>query len=318
MKKAVTSGEKSSVRFRAWAFGVKTDLINHRKYRKDRFVIDRRKDCYKKDYLSIAVIAKNEGKYIKEFIEFHLLSGVERVYFFDNASTDNTREILTPYIDSGVVVYFYFPGPKMQFPAYRRAVRYSKKVTKWLALIDADEFLFSPQGDLKKVLNEFEGQAGIGVNWVSFGPSGHEKSPKGLVIENYKETFQDKDHLFNRHIKSIVNPKMIESINSPHYCRYKSGRLAVDENHEPIGIGEFGTRGERFAFTEHNNCEKLRINHYITKSYEDLQNKGKRGYPDGMPNNVFEESMKRFEVPLKEDEAILRFVPLLKEKLNAY
>ena len=161
----------------------------------------------------------------------------------------------------------------------------------------------------------FEDEVGVGVNWVCFGPGGHDKRPDGLVIENYVQTFSDKNHFFNRHIKSIVNPMMVESINSPHFCRYKGERLAVDERHMPIDGNVKDTPYKSMAFTNSNNVEKLRINHYITKSLEDLREKGRRGYPDGMPPNVFEESVKRFEVPLIEDRVIFRFIPSLKEKL---
>lgn len=295
--------------------GIKADFISFLKYGKERSIVDKRKDASEKDYLSIACIIKNEGRYIKEFVEFHLLAGADRIYLFDNSSDDDTRHILDPYIDDGKVVYFYYPGEKMQFVAYRKALRYCRKNTRWLAFIDADEFLFSPKGGLKNALKEFEGEAAIGVNWVSFGPSGHDKRPEGLVIENYTQTFANRDHLFNRHIKSIVDPKMVESINSPHFCIYKHGRLAVDENHEPIDKCTKDVPYPSKAFTRKNNVEKLRINHYITKSLEDLREKGRRGYPDGMPANVFEESVKRFDVPLIEDKVIQMYIPLLKERI---
>ena len=47
-----------------------------------------------KVFLSVVAIAKNEAPYIKEWIEYHKLVGVERFYFYDNGSTDNTREVL--------------------------------------------------------------------------------------------------------------------------------------------------------------------------------------------------------------------------------
>ncbi len=310
--------EKKSDRLKKWGSGIKTDITDFFTYKGSRKIVDKRDDKRKKDYLAAAVIGKNEGRYLKEFVEFHFLSGVERIYFFDNESEDNTRQVLDPYIEDGRVVYFYCPGPRMQFPAYRKAIRYCKGYTKWLALIDCDEFLFSPRGDLKEVLKDYEDAPAVGVNWVSFGPSGHDKRPEGLVTENYRQTFKERDHLFNRHVKSIVRPECVESINSPHYCRYKKGRLAVDENHNPIGAEETGKKGERFAFTARNSTEKLRINHYITKSLEDLREKGKRGYPDGMPNNVFEESVNRFNVPLIEDDSIRRFIAPLKERCNEY
>lgn len=291
--------------------GYKADILASFHYGSKRFHIDNRLKG-EKDYLAIACIAKNEGRYIREFIEFHLAVGVDRIYLFDNGSGDNTREILDNYIKSGKVVYFFFPGERMQFVAYRYAVRYCKSYTRWLAFIDADEFLFSPTENLKAVLKDYEDAPAIGVNWVCFGPSGHQKRPDGFVIENYLETFADKDHLFNRHIKSIVNPKLVESINSPHYCRYKKGRFAVDENHQEIDGNARNTPYRSPAFTSHSNISRIRINHYITKSFEDLIEKGKRGYPDGMPSNKYQESVDRFNVPLVRDEIILRFLPLLK------
>ncbi len=291
--------------------GIKADLISSFRYGSKRKIIDNRKNKKDTDYLAIACIAKNEGRYLKEFIEFHLAVGVDRIYLFDNDSDDNTREVLDEYIKSGKVVYFYFPGDKMQFVAYRYAIRYCKRCTRWLALIDADEFLFSPDEDLKAVLKDYEDSPAVGVNWVCFGPSGHEKRPDGLVIENYLETFEDKDNLFNRHIKSIVNPKLVQAVNSPHFCIYKNNRFAVDENHNEITGNAKNTPYWSPAFTSNNNVSRLRINHYMTKSIEDLIAKGKRGYPDGMPANKFQESIDRFNVPLKKDDTILRFLPLL-------
>ena len=295
--------------------GIKADLLSYIRYGRSRIVIDNRREKDKKDYLAIACIIRNEGRFIKEFIEFHFLAGADRIYIFDNESSDNTREVLDPYIKDGRVIYFYFPGKRMQFVAYRYAIRYCRKFTKWIAFIDADEFLFSPIGNLKNVLKNYEDEVGIGVNWVSYGPSGHDKRPQGLVIENYVQTFANREHLFNRHIKSIVNPNKVESVMSPHFCKYKAGRLAVDENHVFIDGKVKNAPYQSRCFTSKNSVNKLRINHYITKSLEDLREKCKRGYPDGMPANVFEESVERFNEPLIEDKTIFGFIPELRKKI---
>ena len=96
-------------------------------------------------YLSICCIIKNEGRYIREWIEYHLWAGVEHFYVYDNGSTDNTKEILSPYILSGVVTYHYFVAERekgnQQNRAYGDAIFRYKHCTRWLALIDADEFL---------------------------------------------------------------------------------------------------------------------------------------------------------------------------------
>ena len=56
-------------------------------------------------YLSVCAIAKNEGPYFKEWIEWHLNHGVDKFYIYDNESTDGTKNILDPYIKSGIVDY---------------------------------------------------------------------------------------------------------------------------------------------------------------------------------------------------------------------
>ncbi|MDR0796472.1 MAG: glycosyltransferase family 92 protein, partial [Tannerella sp.] len=54
-------------------------------------------------YLTVCAIAKNEGPYFKEWIEWHQKIGVEKFYIYDNESGDHTKEVLEPYIESGLV-----------------------------------------------------------------------------------------------------------------------------------------------------------------------------------------------------------------------
>ena len=51
-----------------------------------------------KYYLAVCAIAKNEGPYFQEWIEWHRKQGVEKFYIYDNESTDCTKEVLKPYI----------------------------------------------------------------------------------------------------------------------------------------------------------------------------------------------------------------------------
>ena len=67
-----------------------------------------------KHYLAVCAIAKNEGPYFKEWLEWHRKQGVEKFYIYDNESTDCTKEVLQPYIESGLVEYTYFPGYRKQ------------------------------------------------------------------------------------------------------------------------------------------------------------------------------------------------------------
>ena len=42
--------------------------------------------------LSVVAIMKNEGAYLKEWLDFHILVGVEKFYLYDNESNDDTKK----------------------------------------------------------------------------------------------------------------------------------------------------------------------------------------------------------------------------------
>ena len=54
-----------------------------------------RKPKYNKKYrISICGIFKNEAPFLKEWIEFHEMIGIEHFYLYNNNSDDNFEEIL--------------------------------------------------------------------------------------------------------------------------------------------------------------------------------------------------------------------------------
>lgn len=260
------------------------------------------------DYLSICCIIKNEGLYMKEWLDFHLAVGVDRFYVFDNGSTDGIIEILKPYTDTGIVQLFQYPGKLAQIFAYNDALRMCRGRSRWLAFLDPDEFLFpTEKDDLKEFLKEYEPYPAIGVHWVIYGPGGHEKRPHGLVTENYVQTFADRNHEMNCRIKSILQPRQTLCIASTHYGIYKHGQLGVDENLEPItGAAMFRLNGMACTFS--NSIKKIRINHYWTRSLEELQAKCMRGYADITENPEYERILKRIEYPMIEDRSILKYI----------
>ncbi len=222
-------------------------------------------------YLSITAILKNEAPYIKEWIEYHKMLGVDRFYLYDNESDDNLKEVLQPYIDSGLVYYHLIKGKCVQNPAYRDAVYKYKEQTTWMAFIDIDEFILPLEKDsIPEFLKDYEKYSGVGINWVMFDSNGHIEKPKenyGLVIANYFKTHSEDNLKVNMHIKTIANPREILSVPNPHFCYYKNNKLTVDENKKVI----YG------PFTDSHNASKIRINHYYCKSKEEYLKKISRG-----------------------------------------
>jgi len=102
---------------------------------------------------------------------------------------------------------------------------------------------------------------GIGIHWVIYGYSDHWEKPEGLVIENYTKSAGVNDY-----VKSIVNPRTVISFSHPHFAIHFFGIMCVNENGIPTGYTKNVT--EKATFED---IQKIRINHYRTKSYSEYK-----------------------------------------------
>jgi len=189
-------------------------------------------------FLTIMTMVKNQRRWLREWLEFYLMMGVEHFYIYDNESKDYPLEILQPYIDDGIVTYIQWPRkdipppPKFktkleqrqyqwfsdqllscmdddwtmhkqgpcQLAAFADAVRRNTGgVTRWLASIDVDEFMFPrPQSNFTSIAEmlqtNFADEDHVTVWGGMFGANGHKdwaarREPgeplQALVTESY-------------------------------------------------------------------------------------------------------------------------------------
>lgn len=218
-------------------------------------------------YLSVCAIAKNEGSYFEEWIEWHLAHGVGKFYIYDNESTDATKDILEPYIKRGIVEYKYWPGHKRQLPAYDDCLASHRFASRWIAFIDLDEFIV-PLKDksIPEFLKRFEAFSAVEINWLIYGSNGRRIKTPGTMMERFKRHSLP-DHILNRHVKSIVNPRRVYNMIGCHEAARISGR-AADSHGNPI------KKNFRDRVPQQ---DVIRINHYVVKSYEEFQGKKARG-----------------------------------------
>jgi len=262
-----------------------------------------------KPYLAICAVYRNEAPYLREWLEFHRLVGVERFFLYNNRSTDDHLEVLRPYIDEGTVVWHDFPEFPPQLRCFEDCLGAHRDDARWIAFIDIDEFLFSPtRRPVSEVLRGYEQHPAVGVNCIVFGTSGHATPQPGLVIESYTRRL-GLARPRNRVVKCIVEPTAVIAVgNSVHYFRYGPRGPAVDELHRPY-------RGES---TESLSVELLRINHYFTRSQEERERKLAAPRVDnGKPKRregVEERDRRLNEEP--DDGSILSYAPALREALG--
>ncbi|MCL2923064.1 MAG: glycosyltransferase family 92 protein [Trichodesmium sp. MAG_R04] len=249
---------------------------------------------------------KNEGPYLKEWLEFHKLVGVQRFYLYNNHSTDNTLDIVRPYRENNEVVIQNWPVKNgQQMKAYNHFLEKYKNESEWIAFIDLDEFLFpTEKNDLREVLEEFSDIPAIGVNWLIFGTSGHQKKTQGLQIENFTRRAKE-DFQANLNFKCIVRSEFTLKCTTPHHFVYVNDGVAVNENHEKLSA----------KVSPYHSVKKLRINHYFTRSMEESLNKIKRGRATVNHKRKIGE-IKYHDRNEVEDLTIQRYIPQLKKILD--
>lgn len=260
--------------------------------------------------LAIAAIAKNEGRYIEEWLAYHRLIGVQKIFLYDNNSTDNLQEIVKPYVDSGFVKYCKYPGEGMQMKAYNDAINRYKNTVRYMAIIDCDEFLVPKSNNEKlpliinRLFNKYPCAGGIGVSWCIYGSSGKLKKEPGLVTERFIK--RGKQGEFPSVLyKTIINPRLVKDYVSPHFPVYNCGAYTV----APDGRRLYVMYNYDVCFDE------IVCNHYFCKSKEEFIDKVSRGLAD--KPGIFRD-MSIFDLYDKndiEDKTMLKYTEGIKENM---
>lgn len=264
--------------------------------------------------LSIGAIFRDEGPYLKEWIEYHRLVGVEHFYLYNNLSKDKYREVLQPYIDQGIVDLVDIPRESeslhrwnaIQSGAYYQAIKKAKNESKWLAIIDIDEYLV-PTEDVKltELLKEYESYSGLAVNWVVFGTSHVEKIPSDRLMIETLVRRAPLSFTHNKYVKLIIQPKCVSGMPGPHTCTCTSQQPVVTPSLSPINSKKSATL----------DIAKIRINHYWTKDETFLYTVKLKRRNMGIWLRYIGDHIKSLNN--ETDDLILRYVPALRERVFA-
>lgn len=252
--------------------------------------------------LAIVAIMKDEGLYLAEWIEYHKLMGVDVFFIYDNESTDNTPEILEPYIKRGDVIHISWPGLRQQFNAYNDALERCRFQTRWLAFIDADEFIVPlKKKTIPDVLKDYQHEVGLSMHWLMYGDNGLKTYDDRLVIERFTAHAEKPDEF----LKTIINPRAAFSMETHHGC-FIGWNAAVDENHKKVR-----TRSKDLS------ANIIRMNHYWGKTWEEYEMKRKKGRVGSRGASLPKDDSwfsdrNRNEV---QDTILDQYVPIIKENI---
>jgi hypothetical protein len=211
--------------------------------------------------LALVGIAKNEGMFMLDWVNFHLASGFDEVVVADDSSIDGSLELLeaiSKFLPVRVFRVNSQDAPKQQ-SAYRRSIKMS--TCDLLAFADLDEFFLSstddPSGVLIKDIFEDEDVNALAVNWQIVGSS-EITSSLGAPIRN-------------NHIKSVVRKSEVAEMHV-HHAILKGGKymqvdgvthLSGPSNESQLGVEDIYPCGGLSTHVIH---EPLRLLHFATKA----------------------------------------------------
>jgi len=219
--------------------------------------------------VSIVSLFRDEADYLKEWIEFHLMIGVDQFHLVNNNSIDNFEEVLDEYLKNNIVIIHNIEIETIHNTSAREneVILVSHWISKlneivkkssddWMIHVSTDEFLYPTNvNNIKDVLIEYPKNVGeVSVNWTMFGNGGITLKSNELMIEHLiKSSFEN--HPSNYHVKPIFRPIAVNNISSVHYTNLKRDFIKVD------ATGKTDNFKTPYEVKERVN-NPLKINHY--------------------------------------------------------
>lgn len=265
--------------------------------------------------VSICAIFRDEAIYLKEWIEFNMLAGVEHFYLYNNFSADNYLEVLQPYIEEGIVSLKDWPIKQGQMTAYQDFFDSNSHETKWVGLIDIDEFVIPNKcNDIYDFLKKFEDRPSVIIYWKVIGSGGLiSRDSNGLLTEDltigYRKYIDIGKFFFNT--KYQYTPEYKRN-NYMHHMWAKCKGIMLP----PVNVfDKVCSYGENPVI---NDDMPVQINHYLIKTYQEyIDKKAKRG------GGVHDVSMHNMDYYFrnemrcqKEDYSAYKYLVKLKQILN--
>ena len=262
--------------------------------------------------VSLCLIFKDEGRFLKEWLDYHITIGVDHFYLYDNNSIDDYRSVVQPYIDKGIVTLIDWPYRQAQVKCYKHCLETYCNETKWIGYIDADEFICLKYAlTIKEWLIGYAKFPAIVIDWLQFGTNGLvDHAFSKYVIEQY---FSCWDNFWMG--KSFINTRYrISNWNTQYFHHHSYVYYSLfGFNVSMPAVNQFGyisPMGHDWGGGKHR-VEKasIHINHYYTKAWNVYKEKMQR------PDVYFAKNAKdakklitREMKCIKKNYTILRFI----------
>jgi hypothetical protein len=221
-------------------------------------------------YPVIVAIAKFESRYIKEWVDYHLALGFEKIYLYDNEDTPVYEKLL----NNPDVIVKHFPVKIGQYRALEDFMNYvnNNNVITHVIHIDLDEFIaLKKHSSIQEFIADYfvDDCVGIGINWRFFGDSGHRFDNGEPVTQRF--TMFERDG--NKHVKTLFDVN--------YFSKFRNSHIITTTNPTKFIKSTNGTRiTDNNGFNYDIDFSVIQLNHYKCKTLPEFKQIRTRGSPD--------------------------------------
>lgn len=255
--------------------------------------------------VSICGIFKNEAPFLKEWVEYHLMVGIDHFYLYNNNSEDNYMDVLSPYIERGIVEVKLWVQNHAQMSAYKDFYDNKRNETFWVSFLDIDEFIclrkvfYSKNwkanfnhnlkcNNIKTWLKSYNKYPGVLIYFKMFGTSGHQNHDfNKLVTEQYTVSWPGLYKIGKCFINTRYEIATYDT--QTHHCPTMWVKiLGLKLKVHPVNVFKiFVDYDIHFSKLYRDNWASAQINHYWSKAWDIYSEQMK------MTDVYFQESPKR-------------------------
>ena len=216
----------------------------------------------------ICTIAKQENKYVREFVEHYKNYGVDKIFLYDNNDQNDEKYefILQDYIQNNFVEIINYRGKiKPQLQSYKNCYKNNYKKYNWLAFYDIDEFIYLKKfKNIKLFLNQkkFDKCQKIQLNWVFHTDNNLVYYDNRTLSERFpyrKKSEIGKKIGGGKAIKSIMRGNITTNISDVHYL-----------SRQLLTCDGFGRIKESKIVTNISDLYYFYLDHFYCKSTEEF------------------------------------------------
>jgi hypothetical protein len=267
----------------------------------------------KKFFLTATLVFRDEKIYLKEWLDYHILNGVQHFYLYDNRSKDNPKEILDWYFEQGLITYIFLDKDlnrqSLVAPHRNENIERGMGVAEWMLFTDIDEFvcLKDLDSNLHSEIRKLDDFSAIAIRSINYGSNYNKYYKDDLVISRF--TRREK---LPTSYKSLVRPESVAGAKNGHAFHitdHKTYGHTVSVNKKMINLNDISwvKKGR------HIKNDAFYINHYISKSQEEF-------YSLKFKNNIGMEKIKgkflRLNGPHSCNEIIARKILFFEDYLR--